>query len=155
MKSYSLRARAVLTGLALCLSMGCDEATLDDGASAAAQLDGVPMDAGSHAADARVVPAEPVTDGGVGDSSGKASPECVSYCADIEKICVGELRQFADDEACLRACAAYPTNGAANAMRGNSLQCRVNHIQVNVLQKHQPPATHCPHAGPTGGGACK
>ena len=155
MKSYSLCAPRVLVGLALCLGIGCNDGTVDDDSFAAVQRDVASIDAGLHPADARVALTEPVTDGGVGDSSGKASPACVSYCADIEKICVGELRQFADDAACQKACAGYPTNGAANAMRGNSLQCRVNHIQVNILQKHQPPATHCPHAGPTGGGACK
>ncbi|HKU41016.1 MAG TPA: hypothetical protein VJR89_22795 [Polyangiales bacterium] len=66
---------------------------------------------------------------------------------------MADNQQYPDDAACLAACAGFATNGTPGTMRGNTLQCRQAHVE-NVTVRGDPPAIHCRHAGPTGGGAC-
>lgn len=152
-----------------------DAATAPDDSGELPALDAAadlpPADAGSTAPDAST-PSEdastasrdasaPDSDastpsGPSGDAGGPAGgADCASYCTAMAKICIGDNQKYADEATCLSSCARFPTTGAADAMRGNSFQCRSNHVLINIIKKGQPPATHCDHAGPTGGGACK
>jgi hypothetical protein len=88
-----------------------------------------------------------------GPTASKPSPECSAYCGDIARACTAENQQYPDEATCLASCAGFATNGAPGTMRGNTLQCRAAHIG-NVLVRGDLPFIHCPHAGPTGGGAC-
>jgi hypothetical protein len=89
--------------------------------------------------------------GGAGaDSAGDA---CTSYCEAIDMACQGDNQQYVDQAACMSACAGFATNGTPGTMRGNTLQCRQSHV-ANVVERGDPPAIHCNHAGPGGGGAC-
>jgi len=59
---------------------------------------------------------------------------------------------FADNEACMDACAAYPTSGDVNDGTGNTVQCRIYH--AGVAGQAGQNTTHCPHASPSGAGTC-
>jgi hypothetical protein len=53
---------------------------------------------------------------------------------------------------CLSTCnGASWSIGTAGATSGNSIACRTYHAGAAAGD----PATHCPHAGPTGGGVCQ
>ena len=56
--------------------------------------------------------------------------------------------QWKDEASCKNACAAFP-QGTAGATDGNSLECRAYH--AGKAGEAGMAATHCPHAGPTGG----
>lgn len=48
------------------------------------------------------------------------------------------------------SCAAIPQNGKDMDASGNTMQCRVYHTGAAASGAD----LHCPHAGPSGGGAC-
>lgn len=89
------------------------------------------------------------TDGGGGDVDGGGTPDCATYCASIEASCTGANDQFSSLENCMDTCAAFPVGTSAD-VSGNTLGCRTYHSGAAVGD----PATHCPHAGPFGDGAC-
>jgi hypothetical protein len=86
-------------------------------------------------------------DGPGGPDAGPAT--CAAYCATIGTHCAGNLTQYTSTDQCLAICAAFPP-GAVGASSGNSLECRAHHASL----AQSGPATHCVHAGPSGGGAC-
>lgn len=75
---------------------------------------------------------------------------CDVYCDSVEARC-DEYTQYPDRPSCLAACGAMNAEGADTAVDGNSVQCRIYHAS---LPASVDAATHCPHAGVTGGGAC-
>jgi len=52
----------------------------------------------------------------------------------------------------MQACKAFPTDGTSGTSTGNSLQCRVTHVDLAVDAGTQ--ATHCPQASEWGGNGC-
>jgi hypothetical protein len=77
----------------------------------------------------------------------EGSSLCASYCEAMGENC-GDA--YPSPEACLAACALLPTDGADDAMAGNSVQCRTYHAGVAAMDA----ATHCPHASFNGGSVC-
>jgi len=75
---------------------------------------------------------------------------CEAYCGLIQGTCTGANQQYPDADACLRACADLPDTGVIGAMDGDTVQCRLYHATAGIGE----PATHCVHAGATGGGVC-
>lgn len=87
-------------------------------------------------------------------AAGDAAPTgavtaCSDYCTKIAKTCVGANKQYTAPDVCLAMCANLEP-GAAGAVSGNSLACRLTHVGLAVND----PVTHCPHAGPLGTGTC-
>ena len=84
-------------------------------------------------------------------------PTCAEYCAKIADTCQsgdggGSFAQYPSTAACLTWCsstAAWPA-GTTGATTGNTIACRLYHAGAAAAD----PATHCPHAGPTGGNIC-
>eukprot|EP01124_Arcella_intermedia_P036023 TRINITY_DN933_c0_g1_i1.p1 TRINITY_DN933_c0_g1~~TRINITY_DN933_c0_g1_i1.p1 ORF type:complete len:262 (+),score=32.29 TRINITY_DN933_c0_g1_i1:47-832(+) len=72
-----------------------------------------------------------------------------SYCTIINQLCTGLNKQYNDQATCETAMAAM-TYFSTPLYFSNSLTCRVNHIPMATVD----PALHCPHVGPSGGGAC-
>lgn len=72
---------------------------------------------------------------------------CDAFCALTQKICPAQFTsEFAGQVAqCKAACAALPDKGAfdvgASNQTGNSLQCRLYHLQAATAA----PEDHCPH----------
>ena len=66
--------------------------------------------------------------------------------------CTGANAQYRDLADCLAFCGAvgWP-EGAAGAMAGNNLNCRIYHGGAPAVSQ---PDLHCPHAGPTGADVC-
>lgn len=71
------------------------------------------------------------------------------YCTDIMANCTADNTQYVDMKSCIGAAAAYPPGTDAD-MSGNTLGCRTYHSGAAKGD----PGTHCPHAGPSGDGAC-
>lgn len=89
-------------------------------------------------------------------SMGGNAPSCAQYCDKIEMSCTagdgGSFAQYPDHAACLTWCsmqAGWPA-GTTGATSGNTIACRLYHAGAAAAD----PATHCPHAGPTGGDIC-
>jgi hypothetical protein len=84
-----------------------------------------------------------------------APTACETYCTAVAASCTAAADNpysgLTGD--CLTVCntrAAWPATGAT--ANSNSLACRTTHAQLAA--NPGPPAVHCPHAGPTGGGVC-
>lgn len=74
---------------------------------------------------------------------------CASYCADIMANCTGNNAQYPDKVSCEAICATFPLGTPGpNAPQGDSLLCRAYHAGA---PSKAAPATHCHHAGLTGG----
>ncbi|MCA9524758.1 MAG: hypothetical protein KC549_00490, partial [Myxococcales bacterium] len=76
--------------------------------------------------------------GGAGGGGGEQT--CEAYCLQMESNCPDI---YADNEACMQACAQFPTDGNAGDTDGNSLQCRIYHSGAPAMMDA---ALHCPHA---------
>lgn len=116
---------------------GTDAAATD--ATAADVADAVAPDALDAAAD---VPADVPA----------AAPTCENYCKVVAKNCTGANSQYADEAACVSYCkqmAKLPL-GAESDKAGNTVGCRTYHAGAAASD----PATHCVHAGKTGGNVC-
>lgn len=92
---------------------------------------------------------------GVGEApppGGGDGPSCADYCEDVTNACTGADAQYASHAACMEYC--EDTGGfAAGSLDDsdtNTIGCRVFHAGAAA----DAPATHCLHAGPTGGGVC-
>ena len=70
---------------------------------------------------------------------------CENYCYLAAKNCTGSNKLFETDAACMTACAGFATNGTYGATMGNTLQCRLYHVNV----ARDAANTHCPHSGVT------
>lgn len=75
---------------------------------------------------------------------------CADYCTDMMATCTGDNAQYESEAACQTACAGFATTGADGDTSGNTLQCREYHLGAAASD----PATHCSHAGESGGGVC-
>jgi len=91
----------------------------------------------------------PEADAG-GEPDAGSSP-CALYCSDELEYCTGANAQFHDRATCLTACAKYPTTGKDGDTSGDTLQCRVYHLNAASSD----PALHCPHTGVTPTAFCK
>ncbi len=88
-------------------------------------------------------------EGGMGGAGGAMVPDdCAGYCEIMAANCADT---YADEAACLAACAEFPTDGAVGDAGGNTLQCRIYHAGVAGMMD---PVVHCPHAGPDGAEVC-
>ena len=76
---------------------------------------------------------------------------CEAYCSQMAFNCGGEVAVFPGEPDCMAACAAFPDDGAFNAIDGNSVQCRIYHASFPAAQDAM---THCGHASPNGGETC-
>jgi len=78
---------------------------------------------------------------------------CQVYCDLIQENCLGSNSQYTSAPACMSACSSMSISGSPGDATGNTVQCRIYHAGVagNPISNAQ---THCPHAGPTGGGQC-
>lgn len=77
------------------------------------------------------------------------APTCDVYCTRYFGNCHDELNAFADMDECMATCATwYP--GSDADVDGHTIGCHSYHANAAVGD----PATHCPHAGPGGGGVC-
>ena len=85
-------------------------------------------------------------DGNVADVA-TASPDCTTYCTEVMANCMGPNTQYIGMANCLGVCAAFPP-GKLGDTSGDTLGCRQYHGGAPSMAT---PATHCPHAGPTGG----
>lgn len=105
---------------------------------------GVPGDS-SAPADSGVTPAD-------GSGGGDRAAACTAYCTAVTRACTGANMQYADMAACQTACmAATYEIGMPTMTSGNTIGCRTYHAGAAMAD----PATHCSHAGPTGGGVCQ
>lgn len=77
--------------------------------------------------------------------------DCPVYCAVVMRRCQGSAQQFLSFDACITACAAYPTDGALGAASGNSLQCR---FTFALAARKTTRYAFCRNAGPLGGVNC-
>jgi hypothetical protein len=75
---------------------------------------------------------------------------CQAYCDLAAANCTGENTIDFVDLTCLEACAMWDA-GVEGATDGDTLACRTYHVGGPAAGD---PATHCPHAGPDGGGVC-
>lgn len=119
------RTLAILGGM-LALGLGCDNPPAD-------------ADAG--------------TDAGGG---GGGFATCESYCDTVTTNCTGTNAQYADRAECITLCTAagWATGDEVTEtgpLSGNTLGCRAYHGGAPAADD---PATHCVHAGPTGGDTC-
>ena len=75
---------------------------------------------------------------------------CETYCELTTANCTEDNAITYGDDGCLADCAAWP-EGEEGDMGGiNSVHCRIYHAGAAA----EDAATHCPHAGPDGGGVC-
>lgn len=84
---------------------------------------------------------------------GGNEPSCADYCAAITASCSGANVQYGSEADCLTACngnVLHWETGTLDDTNVNTLGCRQYHVGAAAND----PATHCIHAGPTGGNAC-
>ena len=79
---------------------------------------------------------------------------CTVYCQLAQKNCTGDAELFETSGSCLAACGVYPADGGIGEAEGNSVQCRIYHLQVAGTTLPGSAAIHCPHGGPDGGEVC-
>ena len=75
---------------------------------------------------------------------------CTRYCDLARAHCTQREALFSTVDQCQQACLKYPTTGKDGATEGDSVQCRIYHLEV----AQGDPVTHCPHGSPSGGGVC-
>jgi hypothetical protein len=83
--------------------------------------------------------------------SGACGTRCENYCEIIQKTCTGNNSQFSDKNTCMGFCETNP-DGVFSDKGGNTKDCRVYHAYAGVALNAV--ATHCPHAGHSGGDVC-
>jgi hypothetical protein len=74
---------------------------------------------------------------------------CQSYCTKNLANCSGTNSQWGAMADCMNTCSHWAVGTAADTT-GDTLGCRIYH----TMAAQAAPATHCEHAGPTGGGQC-
>jgi hypothetical protein len=98
-------------------------------------------------------------DSGSGSDSGPTTPTCAAYCTAITAACTGVNRQYgatdgAAMDSCMTACTAFMWSvGTSMDTSGNTLGCHLYHAMA-AAGSDLNHSTHCPHAGPLGGGMC-
>jgi len=84
---------------------------------------------------------------------------CENYCQLAKSNCTGGANSlYADDKACMDKCAGENATGVADAVSGNTVQCRIYHLGVAGTDASTA-KDHCPHGkfpndvnGPCSGG---
>jgi hypothetical protein len=71
---------------------------------------------------------------------------CVNYCSLSVGICDGANAQYDDFEDCLEDCDKIPDGGTIGDVSGNSIQCRMYHLQA-ASSFPGAARVHCPHTG--------
>lgn len=86
------------------------------------------------------------------DAGTSGVPSCPDYCEVITANCTDTDAQFPSNEVCLSYCSENTLTpiGTFMDLTGNTLGCRINHAELASSD----PGTHCPQAGPSGGGNC-
>lgn len=81
-----------------------------------------------------------------------SSVTCQEYCDFVQLSCSGDHRQYRSVQHCVDFCEGSVgwEAGFEEDQVGNTLACRMNHLQLAP----QDPAAHCAEGGPTGGGLC-
>ncbi len=82
------------------------------------------------------------------NGDGTCGSLCAAYCDQALTNCP-EL--YVNEDECMSTCEGFPTDGAADAQEGDSVQCRIYHASFPAAAD---PNLHCAHAGPDGGGVC-
>jgi len=90
--------------------------------------------------------------GGGGDGGMAMAPTCLAYCTAVQTACTGSNMQYTGMDMCMTACAAM-TPGTIGMTGGDTVGCRLYHAGA-AAEGGAAATTHCPHAGPTGGGVC-
>lgn len=86
-----------------------------------------------------------------GPSDLQQSVLCMNYCQEAKFHCAdGGFPISWGGKTCAEVCATYRTDGRPGATKGNTVQCRMTHVDLAA----QNPQLHCPHASPDGGGVC-
>ncbi|MFW5920396.1 MAG: DUF4331 family protein, partial [Polyangiales bacterium] len=87
------------------------------------------------------------------DDAGGEPTACDRYCDAMEANCSGDNAQYDDRDDCMTYCmeSGWPV-GTEGETSGNTIECRIYHGGVAAAMED--PATHCPHAGPTGADVC-
>lgn len=78
-----------------------------------------------------------------------AAPTCDAYCSKYFANCTADLNLYNDMADCMTQCAAWYPGNVADA-GGDTVGCRLYHAGAAMADA----MTHCPHAGPGGGGVC-
>lgn len=77
------------------------------------------------------------------------SPTCDVYCMRYFESCEGNLNAFADEAECMAECSTWYA-GTFKDTEGHTIGCHSYHAMAAMSDAE----THCPHAGPGGGGIC-
>lgn len=77
---------------------------------------------------------------------------CTDYCATVATACTGMNEIDFGSSTCQAACETWYL-GDSTDTGADSVYCRLYHADV-ASQSESNAATHCPHAGPDGGGVC-
>lgn len=80
------------------------------------------------------------------------SDSCTTYCDQVFDVCNGSNEIFESRQSCLNACSGYAQSGNVGDTEGNTVQCRLQHLEYAV--EFNLPEVHCPHAAADGGGEC-
>ena len=90
--------------------------------------------------------------GDAGDGGPAVTLDCNTYCNEIDKNCTGVYEQYptvdGGSASCLASCKSFPLGTLADTGGQNTLGCRIYHAGAPSATL---PATHCQHAGPSGG----
>jgi hypothetical protein len=87
--------------------------------------------------------------GGQGGEGGAPVPKtpCEAFCDRVTHRC-DDYPQYPGEASCVAVCETWP-EGAGHDNE-STLACREHHLEETLSD----PASHCAHAGPSGGGAC-
>jgi hypothetical protein len=77
------------------------------------------------------------------------APTCGDYCTTYFANCTNKLNSYKNMDDCQMQCATW-YQGFDGQTDGDTVGCREYHAGVAIGD----PDTHCPHAGPGGGGVC-
>jgi plastocyanin len=83
---------------------------------------------------------------GAGVCADEPPTPCEVFCGDALATCTGDDAIYADADACLTACAAFPTDGMNGDTAGDTLQCRASYLNLFTPV--------CANAAADGGEAC-
>lgn len=83
--------------------------------------------------------------------AGNGDKQCEAFCKLDLAVC-GDLA-YASQAECTTACAAWPKTftGKIFGSTGDTLQCRVYHLQLSQTGSATDRTTHCPHTKPVSG----
>ena len=89
-------------------------------------------------------------EGGAGGEAELTQAElCDQFCTGEFVTCTDQNQQYADEPTCLAACNAFEP-GAPGDMAGNTLQCRIYHLNLAMTM----PVPHCGHTAAVPTGVC-